>query len=45
MRGNLDWKQAAEELMGSIPAHAGKPEREFRFEVAEWVYPRACGET
>ena len=45
MRGNRGVKQAGGGVLGSIPAHAGKPLRELHNFGDLGVYPRACGET
>ena len=45
VRGNLRLRNRARDLIGSIPACAGKPA--FSAASLAWtrVYPRACGET
>ena len=45
MRGNLFPFWHCRSLTGSIPAHAGKPQRVYLSRFATRVYPRACGET
>ena len=45
MRGNREEIPAHGVPSGSIPAHAGKPNRASRSHGECWVYPRPCGET
>ena len=45
MRGNLFPMPRLPTRMGSIPAHAGKPDPEPVFLDVNRVYPRPCGET
>ena len=45
MRGNHDDAIAFFSRHGSIPAHAGQPQKPARCAAIFWVYPRACGAT
>ena len=45
MRGNRVVKAHAEDIKGSIPAHAGEPSIRRRCREHRRVYPRACGGT
>ena len=45
MRGNPERRQRGQHQEGSIPAHAGEPQRLARQQAARRVYPRACGGT
>ena len=45
MRGNPPLSVAVTEVLGSIPAYAGKPRPAAGREGALRVYPRVCGET
>ena len=45
MRGNPGHPNPCRECRGSIPAHAGEPERALAVNVPVAVYPRACGGT
>ena len=45
MRGNLIGAPGLGRILGSIPAHAGKPADKARARFRLAVYPRPCGET
>ena len=45
MRGNLAYQPAEYMAPGSIPAHAGQPQKYLDKHFAPPVYPRACGAT
>ena len=45
VRGNRGEPAPAAQLLGSIPASAGKPPSSTSPDVARRVYPRECGET
>ncbi|TWB64424.1 hypothetical protein FBZ92_101320 [Nitrospirillum viridazoti] len=45
LRGNQGLQERIGLVVGCIPAPAGKPARGRAGQVADWVYPRACGGT
>ena len=45
IRGNPSPLVVGQSLIGSIPAHTGKPTSPSRMNSRKWVYPRAYGET